>query len=76
MRVFRRINIGVAVSVEGGLLVPVLRDVDTTSLATLAREAKDAYERVKANKPRPDEYSGAPSPSATWGSGGSTSSRR
>ena len=58
VRVFRRINIGVAVSVEGGLLVPVLRDVDTTSLATLAREAKDAYERVKANKPRPDEYSG------------------
>ena len=58
VRVFRRINIGVAVSVEGGLLVPVLRDVDTTSLGALAREAKDAYERVKANKPRPDEYSG------------------
>ena len=26
-------------------------------LSALAREAKDAYERVKANKPRPDEYS-------------------
>jgi pyruvate dehydrogenase E2 component (dihydrolipoamide acetyltransferase) len=58
VRVFRRINVGIAVSVEGGLLVPVLRDVDTKSLGTLAREAKDAYDRVKANKPRPDEYSG------------------
>jgi pyruvate dehydrogenase E2 component (dihydrolipoamide acetyltransferase) len=58
VRVFRRINVGVAVSVEGGLLVPVLRDVDTKSLGALAREAKDAYDRVKANKPRPDEYTG------------------
>ncbi|HVG96676.1 MAG TPA: dihydrolipoamide acetyltransferase family protein, partial [Chloroflexota bacterium] len=58
VRVFRRINVGIAVSVEGGLLVPVLRDVDAKSLGALAREAKDAYERVKANKPRPDEYAG------------------
>jgi pyruvate dehydrogenase E2 component (dihydrolipoamide acetyltransferase) len=44
------INIGVAVSVEEGLLVPVLPEVDTLSLKGIAKKTKEIANLAKAGK--------------------------
>ncbi|MEM7343327.1 MAG: 2-oxo acid dehydrogenase subunit E2 [Chloroflexota bacterium] len=52
------INIGLAVALDDGLIVPVLRQVDQQSLANLVRDRQRLVERARANKLMPDEYSG------------------
>jgi 2-oxoisovalerate dehydrogenase E2 component (dihydrolipoyl transacylase) len=54
----RRINIGVAVAVEDGLIVPVIRDVDQLSIAGLNRAIADTAARARANKLRVDDFGG------------------
>lgn len=44
----RHINISVAIALEGGLIVPVIRDADTKSIAQLAKELADLVSRAKA----------------------------
>ncbi len=51
-------NIGVAVAVPNGLLVPVLKDCDTKPLRQLAAEAKVLVERTRAGKNRPGDLEG------------------
>jgi pyruvate dehydrogenase E2 component (dihydrolipoamide acetyltransferase) len=58
LRLFQNVNVGIAVQLEEGLFVPVLRDADKKSLGQIATEAKEIYERLRAGKPRSDEYSG------------------
>ncbi len=58
VRFFKHVNLGLAVPVEGGLVVPVLRDADAKTFGTIATETKDIYDRVRAGKPTPDEYTG------------------
>ncbi|MFZ1755076.1 MAG: dihydrolipoamide acetyltransferase family protein [Caldilineaceae bacterium] len=53
-----RIHVGVAVSVSGGLLVPVVRNADELNLAGLSRAVNDLAERARANKLSPDELQG------------------
>jgi pyruvate dehydrogenase E2 component (dihydrolipoamide acetyltransferase) len=43
-------HVGVAVDTEGGLLVPVVRDVDKKSVAELAQELSDVAERARKGK--------------------------
>jgi len=57
-RVFKRVHIGVAVALEDGLIVPVIRECDRKSLGEIAHEAKGLIERARNKKLRPDEYSG------------------
>ncbi|MFW6161852.1 MAG: dihydrolipoamide acetyltransferase family protein, partial [Planctomycetota bacterium] len=45
-----RINLGLAVSVEDGLVVPVIRDADRLSMRDLARAVEDIAERTRAGK--------------------------
>ena len=54
----RRINMGVAVAVDDGLLVPVVRDVDTLSVAGLNRAIADVAARARAGKLRIDDFGG------------------
>jgi pyruvate dehydrogenase E2 component (dihydrolipoamide acetyltransferase) len=54
----QRINIGVAVATERGLIVPVVRDVDQKSLGQISREARDLAERANSGKLQPADYSG------------------
>jgi 2-oxoisovalerate dehydrogenase E2 component (dihydrolipoyl transacylase) len=54
----RRINIGVAVAVEDGLLVPVIRDADTLSIHGLNVAITDVANRARANKFRVDDFGG------------------
>ena len=58
IRLFKKVHIGVAVALEDGLIVPVIRDCDRRSLGEIAREAKSLIERARGKKLRPEEYSG------------------
>ena len=49
---------GVAVAVDDGLLVPVIRDVDALSIAGLNRAIVDVANRARANKLRIDDFGG------------------
>jgi 2-oxoisovalerate dehydrogenase E2 component (dihydrolipoyl transacylase) len=54
----RRVNIGVAVAVDEGLLVPVIRDADTLSIHGLNRAIADVAARAKAGKFKLDDFGG------------------
>jgi 2-oxoisovalerate dehydrogenase E2 component (dihydrolipoyl transacylase) len=54
----RRINIGVAVAVDDGLIVPVIRDADQLSIHGLNAAIGDVASRAKANKLRLDDFGG------------------
>jgi 2-oxoisovalerate dehydrogenase E2 component (dihydrolipoyl transacylase) len=53
-----RIHIGVAVALDEGLIVPVVRDADEKNLLGLARAVNDLSERARARRLRPDEAQG------------------
>ena len=59
IRINHHINIGVAVAVEDGLLVPVVRFADTKSLSQIATEVKDLAQRAKNKKLQPAEWEGS-----------------
>ncbi|HVY75868.1 MAG TPA: pyruvate dehydrogenase complex dihydrolipoamide acetyltransferase [Puia sp.] len=59
IRINHHVNIGVAVAVEDGLLVPVVRFADGKSLSQIATEVKDFAQRAKAKKLQPAEWEGS-----------------
>jgi pyruvate dehydrogenase E2 component (dihydrolipoamide acetyltransferase) len=48
--VHKRVHVGIAVAVDGGLLVPVVRDADQKSLTQVAREAAELIGRARSGK--------------------------
>jgi pyruvate dehydrogenase E2 component (dihydrolipoamide acetyltransferase) len=52
------VNIGIAVDTERGLLVPVIRDVDTKSITQIAAELAQLAEKARTGKLTMDEMSG------------------
>jgi pyruvate dehydrogenase E2 component (dihydrolipoyllysine-residue acetyltransferase) len=58
---FRSSDIGIAVALEGGLITPVLRNVETKSLTAISAEMRDLAERARHKKLRPAEYQGGAS---------------
>jgi pyruvate dehydrogenase E2 component (dihydrolipoamide acetyltransferase) len=52
------VNVGIAVDTERGLLVPVLRDVDTKSITQISSEIAQLAEKARAGKLSMDEMSG------------------
>ncbi len=54
----RDINLGVAVSLDWGLIVPVIKNADDLSLVGLARAANDLAGRARSKKLLPDEVQG------------------
>jgi len=54
----RRINVGIAVAVEDGLIVPVVRDVDQLSISGLNKAIADVSARARAGKLRVDDFGG------------------
>jgi 2-oxoglutarate dehydrogenase E2 component (dihydrolipoamide succinyltransferase) len=49
------VNLGIAVSLDNGLLVPVIRNADERNMLGLARAIADVAERARARQLRPDE---------------------
>jgi len=59
IRVHHRAHVGVAVSLDAGLITPVLRDCDIKPLGQIAVESHDLAERARSGKLRAQELSGA-----------------
>ena len=55
----RRIHMGVAVALDDGLIVPVIRDADRKSLGEIAAEARVLADRARAGKLVPQEFTGS-----------------
>ncbi|HEU5384486.1 MAG TPA: dihydrolipoamide acetyltransferase family protein [Streptosporangiaceae bacterium] len=54
----RHVSIGIAVAIDDGLIVPVIRDAGRKSLTEIARESRDLITRARARRLTPDELSG------------------
>jgi 2-oxoisovalerate dehydrogenase E2 component (dihydrolipoyl transacylase) len=54
----RRVNLGVAVAVDDGLIVPVIRDVDQLSINGINRAIAEVALRARANRFRSDDFGG------------------
>ncbi len=53
------VDVGVAVSVPGGLIVPVIRGADAKGVPAIAAEVRDLAGRGRAGELRPDELEGS-----------------
>ena len=55
---FQTIDISVAVSVEGGLITPIVRHADYKNIGEISLEVKELAGRAKGGKLKPEEYKG------------------
>jgi len=53
------VNLGIAVALEWGLIVPVVKQAETLSFAALARTMADLAERARTKKLKPEEATGS-----------------
>ncbi|BCG94733.1 pyruvate dehydrogenase complex dihydrolipoamide acetyltransferase [Mesorhizobium sp. 131-2-1] len=51
-------DVGVAVSIPGGLITPIIRHADEKTLSTISNEMKDLASRARGRKLKPEEYQG------------------
>jgi pyruvate dehydrogenase E2 component (dihydrolipoamide acetyltransferase) len=58
VRQYKHINIGVAVAIEDGLIVPVVRFADQKTLSQIAAETKELSGKARNKKLQPNEFSG------------------
>lgn len=54
----QEINLGMAVALDWGLIVPVIKRADDLSLSGLARAANDLADRARTKQLKPDEVAG------------------
>jgi len=59
IRKYHYVNIGVAVAIDEGLLVPVVRNADQKTLSTIAGEVKDLAGKAKDRKLQPKDWEGS-----------------
>jgi 2-oxoglutarate dehydrogenase E2 component (dihydrolipoamide succinyltransferase) len=67
----KEINIGIAVAVDEGLIVPVIKHADEKSLLKLAREVNDLATRAREKRLSPDDVQGGTFTITNHGVGGS-----
>jgi pyruvate dehydrogenase E2 component (dihydrolipoamide acetyltransferase) len=59
IRVQSQIHMGIAVALDEGLIVPVIRDADKKSLPDIARESRSLAEHARAGTLKPEEVTGS-----------------
>jgi pyruvate dehydrogenase E2 component (dihydrolipoamide acetyltransferase) len=59
IRLYRRVDVGIAVALEDGLITPVVRRCDQKTLRQISQEAAELAERARGRKLTPQEYTGA-----------------
>jgi len=59
IRYHQNINLGIAVALEWGLIVPVIKQAEERSFLGLARAVADLAERARGKKLKPEEVSGS-----------------
>ncbi len=58
-RILRKaINIGIAVSIDDGLIVPVVKGCESKSLRAISKETRPLIEKAREGKLKPDQYTG------------------
>ncbi len=67
----RYVHMGIAVSIEDGLIVPVIRDADRKGLLELAKESQDLAKRAREKRLRVEEVQGGTFTITNYGIGGS-----
>ncbi len=68
---YRDINLGIAVALENGLIVPVIRNADEKNVAGLQRSIVDLATRARSRQLKPDEVQGGTFSITNFGSFGS-----
>ena len=68
---YKEINIGIAVALESGLIVPVIRNADEKNVAGLQRSIVDLATRARSRQLKPDEVAGGTFSITNFGSFGS-----
>ncbi|MBD0353302.1 MAG: 2-oxo acid dehydrogenase subunit E2, partial [Flavisolibacter sp.] len=58
IRQYQHIHVGVAVAIEDGLIVPVIRFADQKTLSQIATETKELAGKARNKKLQPNEFSG------------------
>lgn len=58
IRTYHYVNMGVAVAIDEGLVVPVVRNADTKSLSQIATEIRDLAGKARDRKLTPEQMSG------------------
>ncbi|MGB9679443.1 MAG: dihydrolipoamide acetyltransferase family protein [Thermoanaerobacteraceae bacterium] len=53
-----QINIGLAVALENGLIVPVIKEADKKGISEIAKEEKELIDKARGGKLTPDDYEG------------------
>ena len=71
----RYINMGIAVSIPDGLIVPVLKDADQRGFTDLVRALTDLIERARNKQLKPDDVQGGTFTLNNTGSTGSVASQ-
>jgi len=57
----RHSDIGVAVSIKGGLITPIVRNAEMKSLSVISNEMRDLASRARTRRLKPEEYQGGTS---------------
>ncbi len=65
------INIGIAVSLEDGLIVPVIRNADSLNLMDLARESQSLAQKARDKRLRPEDVQNSTFTISNYGISGS-----
>ncbi|HWR22120.1 MAG TPA: dihydrolipoamide acetyltransferase family protein [Feifaniaceae bacterium] len=55
---FRHVNLGFAVSIKNGLIVPVIKKAEEKSVAELSKEASQLTEKARSGRLVPEEFTG------------------
>lgn len=58
IQVFKEVNIGIVVSLDEGLIIPVIKKVPSKSLKEISSETKELITKAKSKKILPDEFTG------------------
>jgi pyruvate dehydrogenase E2 component (dihydrolipoamide acetyltransferase) len=58
LRAFERVDLAVAVSVDGGLITPVIRGANQKGLQEISAEMKELASRARSGKLKPEEFQG------------------
>jgi pyruvate dehydrogenase E2 component (dihydrolipoamide acetyltransferase) len=59
IRYFSRVNVGVAVAIEDGLVTPVIRDADLKGIGGIGNEVRDLAERARTRRLKAHEIDGS-----------------
>jgi pyruvate dehydrogenase E2 component (dihydrolipoamide acetyltransferase) len=58
IRMFKEVDVSVAVATDGGLITPIIKNADQKGLATISNDMKTLAKKARDGKLKPEEYQG------------------